>query len=48
MINSVFSHKCSDCQTNGVVFFGDDNDFHIIPCECAITTDQPLTLDWTE
>jgi hypothetical protein len=35
MINSVYSVECSTCHGNGIVFFGDNEDYHIDPCECV-------------
>ena len=35
MINSVYSVDCSNCSGRGVVFFGDNEDYHIEPCECV-------------
>lgn len=35
MINSVYSVECDTCLGHGVVFFGDNNDYSIEPCECV-------------
>ena len=35
MINSVYVAECSTCSGRGLVFFGDNNDYHIDPCECV-------------
>ena len=26
---------CSTCRGRGIVFFGDNEDYHIEPCECV-------------
>jgi hypothetical protein len=36
MINSVYTTDCDTCYGNGHIFFGDDNDYHIEPCECVV------------
>lgn len=35
MINSVYVADCDTCHGKGVVFFGDNEDYHIDPCECV-------------
>lgn len=35
MINSVYVAECSGCEGTGMVFFGDNNDYSIEPCECV-------------
>jgi hypothetical protein len=34
MINSIQTIDCDTCHGRGLVFIGDDNDYHIEPCEC--------------
>ena len=35
MINSVISVNCDVCYNRGHIFLGDNNDYHIEPCECV-------------
>ena len=35
MINAVQVIKCSACYGEGLVFIGDENDYHVEPCECV-------------
>jgi hypothetical protein len=35
MINSVLEITCTDCLGKGLVFFGDDNDYSVEPCDCV-------------
>jgi hypothetical protein len=34
MINSVMTIPCEDCNGNGVIFFGNENDFDVETCDC--------------
>jgi hypothetical protein len=34
--NSVLAIKCGECYGNGLIFFGDNKDFHVVSCECEI------------
>jgi len=36
MINSVLTIDCQDCLGHGVIFFGDNDNFDIEPCDCVI------------
>lgn len=35
MINSVYTVECDTCYGYGAVFFGNDNDYHVEPCDCV-------------
>jgi len=35
MINSVQIIDCSSCYGQGVIFYGDENNFDVEPCECV-------------
>jgi hypothetical protein len=35
MINSLERIKCDTCLGHGVIFYGDDSDYSIEPCECV-------------
>ena len=34
MINSVMSFPCNECNGIGLIFWGNDNDYDVEPCEC--------------
>ena len=38
MINSLTIHECDTCSGKGIIFYGDDSDYHIEPCECVAET----------
>ena len=44
MINSVLAIDCSECNSTGLIFFGNDNDFDVETCDCV--DNDNLTLDW--
>jgi hypothetical protein len=35
MINSVLTIDCSECNSTGLIFFGNDNDFDVESCDCV-------------
>jgi len=35
MINSVEQINCDECYGHGVIFYGDENNFDVEPCECV-------------
>ena len=35
MINSVYVVDCKTCHGQGMVFFGDNDDYSIEPCACV-------------
>ena len=34
MINSVMSFDCSDCNGQGLIFWGDNLDYNVEKCDC--------------
>ena len=34
MINSLMRFDCSECHGTGIIFFGDDLDYDVKPCDC--------------
>ena len=46
MINSVLTIDCSTCHGRGLVFFGDENDYSVEPCQCVDTKNDGIQLDW--
>ena len=39
---------CDECGGAGLVFFGDNNNFDVQPCDCVADVQDELTLDWSE
>ena len=35
MINYLEAIECDTCSGRGVIFYGDNEDYHIEPCECV-------------
>lgn len=35
MINSAQIIECDSCHGHGVIFYGDDEDYGVEPCECV-------------
>lgn len=35
MINSVETIDCDNCYGSGHIFYGDNEDYHVEPCECV-------------
>jgi hypothetical protein len=35
MINSVLTIDCLECNSTGLIFFGNDNDFDVESCDCV-------------
>jgi hypothetical protein len=34
MINSIERINCDECYGHGVIFYGDNDDYAVEPCEC--------------
>ena len=34
MINSVMSFDCNECNGKGLIFWGDNLDYDVKPCDC--------------
>ena len=37
MINSVMTFSCDECDSSGLIFWGNDLDYDVEPCDCALT-----------
>ena len=35
MIKEIISVSCEDCSGAGFIFWGNDEDFDVMPCDCA-------------
>ena len=44
MINSVLTIPCEECNSTGLLFFGNANDFDVETCECDFSLEQDLNL----
>ena len=45
MINSVLTIPCEECNSSGLIFFGNDNDYDVETCECDFGIEQDNLLD---
>jgi hypothetical protein len=45
-LKEIISVACDDCGGAGFIFFGNENDFDVEPCDCVADVDDELTLDW--
>ena len=45
-LKEIISVACDDCGGAGFIFFGNENDFDVEPCDCIADVDDELTLDW--
>lgn len=36
MINSLTRINCDECHGHGVIFWGNDEDYDVEPCECVL------------
>jgi hypothetical protein len=46
LITDVITIPCDDCNGVGFIFFGNENDFDVEPCDCVADVEDELTLDW--
>jgi len=35
MINAIERINCDECYGHGVIFYGDDDNYDVEPCECV-------------
>jgi len=45
---NVIAVDCDECNGGGFIFFGNDEDYSVMPCDCVDTVNDGLTLDWNE
>jgi hypothetical protein len=45
MINSVLTIPCEECNSTGLIFFGNDLDFDVETCVCDFGIEQDNLLD---
>lgn len=45
-LNEIVAVACDECGGAGFIFFGNENDFDVEPCECVADVEDELTLDW--
>jgi hypothetical protein len=44
MINSVMTIPCDECNSTGLIFFGNNNDFDTETCSCDFGKEQDFFL----
>jgi hypothetical protein len=42
----IIAANCDECGGAGFVFFGDENNYDVEPCECIADVSDELTVDW--
>jgi len=42
----IIAAECDECGGAGFIFFGNEKDFDVQPCECVADVSDELTLDW--
>jgi hypothetical protein len=42
----VVSAPCDECGGAGFVFFGNEYDYDVEPCDCVVEIEDELTVDW--
>jgi hypothetical protein len=42
----IIAAECDECGGAGFIFFGDEKNFDVQPCECVANVSDELTLDW--
>jgi len=40
MINSVLTIPCEDCNSSGLIFFGEGDDYDVETCDCDFGKEQ--------
>jgi hypothetical protein len=45
-LKEIVSVACDECGGAGFIFFGNENDFDVEPCDCVADVEDELTLDW--
>jgi hypothetical protein len=45
-LKEIISVACDECNGAGFIFFGNENDFDVMSCDCV--DNDELTLDWNE
>lgn len=45
-MKDIIAVACEDCGGAGFLFFGNENDFDVEPCDCVADVEDELTVDW--
>jgi hypothetical protein len=45
-LSNVTAVACDECGGAGFIFFGNENDYDVMPCDCIADVEDELTLDW--
>lgn len=46
MIKEIISAPCDECGGAGFIFFGNEYDYDVEPCDCVADVSDELTVDW--
>jgi hypothetical protein len=42
----IIAIPCDECNGAGFLFYGNDEDYSVMPCDCVDENKDELTLDW--
>ena len=42
----IIAANCDECGGAGFVFFGDESNYDVSPCDCIADVADELTVDW--
>ena len=42
----IISASCDECGGAGFLFFGNENNYDVEPCDCIANVEDELTVDW--
>lgn len=45
-MKEIIAVACEDCGGAGFIFYGNENDFDVEPCDCVADVEDELTVDW--
>lgn len=45
-MKDIIAVACDECGGAGFLFYGNENDFDVEPCECVADVEDELTVDW--
>ena len=45
-LKEIIAVACDECGGAGFLFFGNEYDYDVEPCDCVTEIEDELTLDW--
>lgn len=45
-IKEIVSVACDECGGAGFIFFGNECDYDVEPCDCVVDVEDELIVDW--